>query len=80
MSRRDRERIHAPIIRHAALRWQRAAGNCQYPGYIVKALTVYKSGERYHPTMRAIAVSLSEKDMADLAAYYSQQKGLYTKY
>lgn len=42
----------------------------QYPGYIVKALTAYKSGERNHPTMRAIAASLSEKDMADLAAYY----------
>jgi cytochrome c553 len=42
----------------------------QYPGYIVKALMAYKSGERAHPTMRAIATSLSEKDMADLAAYY----------
>jgi len=42
----------------------------QYPAYIVKALMAYKSGERSHPTMRAMAASLSEKDMADLAAYY----------
>ena len=42
----------------------------QHPTYIVKALMAYKSGERSHPSMRAIAASLSEKDMADLAAYY----------
>ncbi len=43
----------------------------QHRDYIVKALTEYKTGERSHPTMRAIATSLSEQDMADLAAYYS---------
>jgi len=43
----------------------------QHPAYIVKALQGYKSGNRKSDTMRAIAVSLSEKDMADLAAYYS---------
>jgi cytochrome c553 len=43
----------------------------QHAAYIVKALTEYKSGERTHPSMRAIAASLSEQDMADLAAYYS---------
>jgi cytochrome c553 len=42
----------------------------QHPAYIVKALQAYKSGERNHPSMRAIAASLSDKDMADLAAYY----------
>ena len=40
--------------------------------YIVSALTAYKGGDRKHPTMRAIADSLSEQDIADLAAYYSQ--------
>jgi cytochrome c553 len=43
----------------------------QHAAYIVKALQEYKSGERSHPSMRAIAASLSEQDMADLAAYYS---------
>ncbi|MEP6941883.1 MAG: cytochrome c [Betaproteobacteria bacterium] len=43
----------------------------QHGAYIVKALTEYKSAERSHPSMRAIAASLSDQDMADLAAYYS---------
>lgn len=43
----------------------------QHAAYLVKALEAYKSGERSHPTMRSIAASLSEQDMADLAAYYS---------
>jgi cytochrome c553 len=44
----------------------------QHPAYIVKALQSYKSGERAHPSMRAIAASLSDQDIADLAAYYGQ--------
>ncbi|HEV8647703.1 MAG TPA: c-type cytochrome [Burkholderiales bacterium] len=43
----------------------------QNPGYIVAALKAYKAGERNHPTMKAIASSLTEQDMADLAAYYA---------
>lgn len=38
--------------------------------YIVAALNEYKTAARKHPTMRAIADSLSEQDMADVAAYY----------
>jgi cytochrome c553 len=44
----------------------------QHPEYIVKALQEYKGGEREHPSMRSIAASLSDQDMADLAAYYGQ--------
>ena len=43
--------------------------------YIVAALQAYKKGERKHPTMRGIADSLSEQDMADIAAFYEQQAG-----
>lgn len=39
--------------------------------YIESALAAYKKGDRSHPSMRAIAASLSEQDMADLAAYYA---------
>jgi cytochrome c553 len=46
----------------------------QQAAYIVAALKEYKSGARWHPSMRAIADSLSEQDMADLAAYFSQVK------
>ena len=39
--------------------------------YLVSALNAYKRGERKHPTMRGIAETLSDQDMADLAAYYT---------
>lgn len=38
--------------------------------YIVSSLVAYQKGERRHPTMRGIAGSLTEEDMADLGAYY----------
>lgn len=40
--------------------------------YIVAALTAYKKGERKHPTMKGIAASLSDADMADLGAFYEK--------
>jgi cytochrome c553 len=42
----------------------------QQPAYLVAALKAYKDGARSHPSMRGIAASLTEQDMADLAAYY----------
>ncbi|MDB5774525.1 MAG: cytochrome c [Herbaspirillum sp.] len=42
--------------------------------YIENALREYQKGDRNHPTMHGIAASLSDQDMADVAAYYSQQK------
>lgn len=45
----------------------------QHAAYIVSALRAYKSGERKHPSMRAIAAGLNDQDMADLAAFYSGQ-------
>ena len=41
--------------------------------YLVAALVEYQKGARKHPTMKAIAASLTEKDMADLAAFYETQ-------
>jgi cytochrome c553 len=41
----------------------------QNAAYILSALQEYKSGERPHPTMHAQASSLSDQDMADIAAY-----------
>jgi len=41
--------------------------------YIVAALNAYKTGDRKHPTMRGIAVSLSEQDMNEIAAWYEKQ-------
>lgn len=41
--------------------------------YISAALTAYAKGERKHPTMRGIAQSLSDQDIADIAAFYEKQ-------
>jgi cytochrome c553 len=43
----------------------------QNADYIVAALKEYKSGERKHGTMNAQASTMSEQDMADIAAYLS---------
>ena len=45
----------------------------QNASYIAATLAAYKKGERKHPTMRAIAGSLSDQDMADLGEYYAAQ-------
>jgi cytochrome c553 len=56
-----------PLVYHVPM----IAG--QQPGYIVNALKAYKSGERSHPSMRGIAASLTDEEMAQLAAYYGAQ-------
>ena len=40
--------------------------------YIVASLTAYRKGDRKHPSMRAIAGSLTDQDIADLAAFYEK--------
>ena len=39
--------------------------------YISTVLNDYKKGDRKHPTMRGIADSLTDKDIADISAYYA---------
>ncbi len=39
--------------------------------YIAAALTEYRAGDRLFPTMRSVAASLTDQDIADIAAYYS---------
>jgi cytochrome c553 len=41
--------------------------------YIEAALNAYRKGDRKHPSMNGIATGLSDQDIADVAAYYSQQ-------
>lgn len=43
--------------------------------YIAAALNAYKSGDRKHPTMRAISGSLSDQDITDLSEYYAKLGG-----
>lgn len=39
--------------------------------YVTKELNAYRSGERDHPQMSIIAKGLSDKQIADLAAWYA---------
>ena len=48
--------------------------------YIMEALKQYKDGRRSNPIMKGQAANLSERDIDDLAAYFSSQKGLETKH
>jgi cytochrome c553 len=41
----------------------------QHPAYLALAMKAYRSGERDHPSMRAIAATLSDQDIADLAVW-----------
>jgi cytochrome c553 len=43
----------------------------QQAQYIVSALKAYKAGDRFSGTMKGQASALSDKDMANVAAYYS---------
>ena len=51
----------------------------QNPDYIVASLHHYRNGKRKNPIMQGQAANLSERDIMDLAAYFSEQKGLYVK-
>lgn len=67
---------HGPTGISAAPIYPHLAG--QHASYIVRALKDYQSGARQNPIMQPMAAPLSERDMEDLAAYYSAQDGLVT--
>ena len=52
----------------------------QHADYLASALHQYKSGRRKNAIMGGFAGTLSDKDMVDLAAYFSAQSGLSIKY
>ena len=52
----------------------------QHATYLEKTLNDYKSGARKDPIMASIAAPLSKRDIENLAAYFSKQSGLKTKY
>lgn len=47
----------------------------QNEGYVISALKAYRSGERKHTTMQAQANTLSDQDIADIAAYFVSLSG-----
>ena len=52
----------------------------QYYDYLERALKDYKSGARKNAIMAGQVANLKREDIADLAAYYSSQQALATKY
>jgi cytochrome c553 len=72
-----KEKVTACIACHGATgaspnpEWPNLAG--QHESYIKRQLQAFKSGARKNPLMTPMAMGLSDDDMDDLAAYYSQQ-------
>ena len=52
----------------------------QYADYIEAALKHYKNGKRKNPIKSEQVKNLSNKDIMELAAYYTSQRGLQVKY
>jgi cytochrome c553 len=52
----------------------------QQRDYLEHALKHYKEGKRKNPIMQGQVANLSQKDMLDLAAYFSSLPGLKVKY
>ncbi len=48
----------------------------QNEAYLIAALKAYRNGDRTHPTMQAQGASLSDEDIADLAAYFANATGV----
>jgi cytochrome c553 len=46
----------------------------QHVSYLSKQLREFRSGKRVDPTMNAMAESLSDADIADIAAWYAKNK------
>lgn len=47
----------------------------QYESYLINSLLSYRSGTRQNAIMNGFAATLSDQDIADLAAYFSAQEG-----
>jgi cytochrome c553 len=65
---------HGPDGNSPTPDFPRLAG--QHPDYLEKALGDYKSGRRDNPIMKGMATGLSDADIANVAAYFSSQRGL----
>ncbi len=67
---------HGATGASAAPNWPNLAG--QHEDYLVHAITAYQNGERKDPVMMGQVVSLTRQDIADIAAYFAAQPGLFT--
>lgn len=56
--------------------WPTLAG--QHADYLQEVMQQYQNGHRQDPVMVGQMVSLTKKDIADIAAFYAAQRGLFT--
>lgn len=49
----------------------------QYAGYISKQLQDFRSGQRQHPVMTAMASNLNQADAEDIASYFASNDALH---
>ena len=69
---------HGPDGNSTTPDFPRIAG--QHYDYLVHTITAYKTGARKSPVMMPMVDKLTKRDIEDLAAYFSSQPGLVTKY
>ncbi len=62
---------HGPGGRSATPQWPSLAG--QGEAYLGQQLGLIRTGERFNQEMAPVAASLTDEDIADLAAYYAAQ-------
>lgn len=62
---------HGPDGNSVNPEWPSLAGQNQ--AYLIRTLQAFKTGERSNPLMSAQAMTLTDQDIADVAAYYSAQ-------
>jgi cytochrome c553 len=65
---------HGPDGNSIAPDFPRIAG--QYYDYLVHSIKAYQTGARKSPVMMPMVEKLTQRDIEDLAAYFSQQQGL----
>jgi len=63
---------HGPDGNSVNALWPKLAG--QHESYLLRQLTLFKTGQRDNPIMAGMVAPLSEQDIADLAAYFSAQR------
>ena len=68
---------HGPDGNSPTANFPKLAG--QHYDYLVKSLKDYKSGARKNAIMAPLVANLSERDLEDLAAFYSSQRGLVVR-
>jgi len=68
---------HGPDGNSAAADFPKLAG--QHYDYLLRTLRDYKSGARKNAIMAPQVANLNERDLEDLAAFYSHQQGLVTR-